>query len=117
MTSIILYIETMREKKITSKEKKSIQIKVEEYYNLGKKMAEKYDGDYDTMVWNENNISDWYISYDSQLFKIAFDRGFHRQPIPVYAMGWRYGNIPETGCSMNHAENRAEPGVSMMEIK
>jgi len=102
----------MREQK-----RKKTQEQIDKYYRLGQKMAIKYNGDEKIMAWNEGDLGDWLVSYDSELFKIAFFAGFDGKSKPIYAKGWRYGDIPESGCSKNHAENKPEPGVSMMAIE
>lgn len=46
----------------------------------------------------------------------CFDAGVKGHDMPEYATGWRYGNIPESGYSRNHADNINERGLSVMAI-
>lgn len=46
---------------------------------------------------------------------IAMQAGYLGQPMPYKVTGWRYGHIPACGQSRNFADDRLEPGISLME--
>jgi len=49
----------------------------------------------------------------SRTFFMAGQRGLKK---PVFARGWRYGKIPDSGVSWNFADDRPERGISMMAV-
>ncbi|MDD5542818.1 MAG: hypothetical protein PHX83_06555 [Acidobacteriia bacterium] len=46
----------------------------------------------------------------------CWQAGFYGHEMPRWVEGWRFGRVPECGCSHNFRDNCQEPGVSMMSI-
>jgi len=57
------------------------------------------------------------FSYAEPMQRAFIEAGLYGTEKPKISIGWRYGNIPEGGRSHNFAEDKAEPGVSFMQIK
>lgn len=92
----------MANKQMTSRQQK--------WFDLGVKMATKYackDDAYDAL---DSDLSDslMYGRHSNGLFFLAGFIG--RQP--EWRTGYRYGEIPESGRSANHADGTWEDGVS-----
>ena len=45
-----------------------------------------------------------------------FEMGYQGQSLPPYVTGWRYGEIPEAGRSINFRDQKWERGVSLMAL-
>jgi len=82
-------------------------------YELGQRLAEQYDGDLTAAV-HSGDLD--HVLLDD-LSAASWDAGFYGRPKPVWATGWRFGNIPENGRSYNYRDNQPEPGVSMMWVR
>jgi hypothetical protein len=48
---------------------------------------------------------------------VFFKAGRAGREIPVWAWGWRWGDLPESGKSRNWADDRNEPGVSCIHVE
>ena len=46
-----------------------------------------------------------------------FEEGVESDTLPIWTVGWRYGNVPQSGQSYNYRDNRSEPGISMMQVE
>ena len=82
-------------------------------WNLGRQYAEQF-GDEDS-AFNAMPLDE----LESFVSTVGFSEFFHagfigREPEWVEAI--RYGDIPECGYSINHAESKREPGVSCVKI-
>lgn len=86
---------------------------VKQAYELGRDMAERYDSDLTACVYGEDLD---YILFND-LRSASWHAGFYGEPEPVWAEGWRLGDVPESGRSYNHRDNVREPGVSMMWVR
>jgi hypothetical protein len=86
---------------------------VDSAYELGVKLSEKYSGDLKAAIYGEDID---YI-FNDHLLTASWEAGFNGSPQPVWAEGWRLGNIPSAGRSYNYRDNHPEPGVSMMWVK
>lgn len=115
---------------------KKYNIEMQKNYNLGKRLRniiiknnliddfEKYDRN-DEWKWFEDiyGINDKLdeilekFSYAEPAERAFIESGLYETENPKITIGWRYGNIPEGGRSHNFAENKAESGVSFMQIK
>jgi hypothetical protein len=85
-----------------------------EAYELGQKLNKKYDDITDAYCDQKvEEIVGWNFHGVKALF---FRSGFKGYEMPQWVKGWRYGNIPECGFSMNYKENTPEDGISMMEV-
>ena len=59
-----------------------------------------------------------FASYYSPALQLAYNLGCKGIDLSSRPMvtGYRYGEVPETGISWNHADGRAERGVSLISI-
>jgi hypothetical protein len=69
-------------------------------YELGKKLNDVYRDIRDAYCDNRvENIIGWDFSGVEALF---FKAGYRNADMPIWVSGWRYGEIPECGFSMNY---------------
>jgi SPP1 gp7 family putative phage head morphogenesis protein len=101
-------------------------------YNAGIKLKEDIEKEYPgltskseehiarTVLYGDNKkLSDDYSSYTMahpERYAIM-TAGFKGEEIPPVKIGWRYGDIPESGASRNYRDQKAENGVSVMQIE
>lgn len=79
-------------------------------YETGIKTADKT---YEEIVYGD--LAPEWVFDDSDANEF-FQAGRNGADFPVYATGWRYGDIPESGRSHNYREGRNERGVSVMQL-
>ncbi len=79
-------------------------------YETGKATADRTINE---IVYGELAPSWMFDDFASYQF---FEAGRQGHPIPAYRTGWRYGDIPVSGQSRNYREEKAEAGVSVMQL-
>jgi len=87
-------------------------------FDEGEKIKKKYNGKTEYEIWNE--MSQEEIDLYSNLGPVSeafFLSGLRGEPSPRFTTGWRFGRAPDSGKSINYAENRPEKGVSFMETR
>ena len=83
--------------------------KIQIAYEAGRGAAELY-ASMEAAVY-----ADAYDGTMDRAESIAWDMGFRGQELRIVT-GWRYGDIPECGCSGDYRDQRYERGVSLMAI-
>ena len=81
-------------------------------YDLGAEMANRYD-------YEREAIESMTLEQSEDFYIVGFSAFFHAGFVgrePEWVMAFRYGDIPEEGRSINWAENKYEPGVSVVDI-
>lgn len=81
---------------------------VKNAYDKGKADKEKYGNDIESAVGKWHNTA---TSIESTAWQMGFDGEDLKE-----VTGWRYGNIPEGGRSVNHEDQSFEKGVSLMRL-
>ena len=84
---------------------------VQMFYNLGLQHALKYRSIYEAINYG---ALDPYLNGDAGEH-YAYTAGFEGADMPYKVRGWRYGDIPASGCSYNYREDAPEAGVSLVE--
>jgi len=110
---------------VQTKEDEMKNIKLEAYYK-GLALAQAYDNDstlsqaYEDAMWGASprqEIIDEAIEKSvDDIWTAFFSAGFCGCDMPVYATGYRYGDIPERGYSENYRDNTLEAGVSVAKL-
>lgn len=83
-------------------------------WELGAEYAAKYSTEREAVEAMPANTAA-YIFADRDGCAQFFHAGFVGRE-PEWVEAWRYGEIPECGFSINYAENKWEPGVSVVKI-
>lgn len=81
-------------------------------YDLGAEMADRFDSEREAL----NSLS---FDQLEDFMAVGYGEFFHAGFIgrePEWVTAFRYGEIPEEGRSINWAENKWEPGVSVVAI-
>ena len=97
---------------------KSLPEKYLNAYIFGKELAQK-NIDLTELAYGlhgkirQEKFDSMMMSHD---LSTLFDIGHHGQDLPEYVEGWRYGEIPENGRSINFRDQKYEKGVSLMAL-
>lgn len=89
--------------------------KFESFYRLGINAAERFDSEREAL---EAMIGSGEIDYFA-VSAVGFDQFFHAGFVgrePEWVEAYRYGELPDAGRSINYAEDKWEPGVSVVKI-
>ena len=81
-------------------------------YELGKSMADKNESEINAFYW-DNDYEDLFANYE---WADAFFKAGLKNRKPEWVEAIRYGEVPASGRSMNHASNMPENGVSCVKI-
>jgi 8-oxo-dGTP pyrophosphatase MutT (NUDIX family) len=95
------------------------QKRVDDAYAAGQKAGEKYNNlneYFGAASAGEENLPDYYND-ETNLESNAFESGLKGLDKPKYVTAIRIGKIPERGQSTNFAEQKMEPGVSVLHLE
>lgn len=83
----------------------------QKWYDLGVEYAKECSSEKDAFWMMDNDLLQEMTDSGDYSNGLFFHAGFVGRE-PEWRIGFRYGEIPEAGRSVNHAENRWESGVS-----
>lgn len=88
------------------------------YYEVGNWCADN-DIDFDRMEdhYSYSDLADEVFMRSTHNMQEFYRIGFDGYAFPIYATGFRYGNIPSNGRSHNYRDDYAERGVSVAWIE
>ncbi len=84
--------------------------KLMQAYKTGQALKEK---SWEEIVYKDL-VPEHYIWND--IYSLFFEAGYYGHDMPQWVRGWRYGDIPESGVSYNHRDDRPEAGTSLMAV-
>lgn len=96
--------------KIMSREKE-MKNWMKEAYEAGK---ESKDQSLEEIVYSDAYPEWMFTDFNASVF---FEAGRQGYDPPQYATGWRYGDVPASGRSMNYQSGCLEKGVSVMQLE
>ncbi|MDL2257599.1 hypothetical protein LJC42_00370 [Eubacteriales bacterium OttesenSCG-928-K08] len=86
----------------------------QKWFNLGIEMAKECSSIDEAFYYMDNELANEmnYGTYSNGKFFVAGFKGH----TPEWREAYRYGEIPESGRSINYAENKWESGVSVIKL-